>query len=450
MKILQVVHNFLPYSYAGTEIYTYNLSKELSKRHKVFVFHRIRDERRKDYELKQYPLNCLEIFSINNTCRSYDNFEDTYNNRRIDERFARVLDSIKPDIVHVQHLLFLSTSLIRLIKQRNIPIVFTLHDYWLLCPQGQFLKDNLTICNASSSSECAKCMISQLSIKKGILSAYYKLRARIPSSALQLLKKTYLNYAQKSFLSEEEAINKIRRRKDFIKQLFEDVNLFVAPSRFLRNKFIEHGMPPDKIIFIRNGIDAGQFKHFERKKSDNIRFGFIGTIHPSKGIHILIEAFNRIKNENAELKIYGELLPYSGFEYYPRLLRKICRNKNTYFMGGFENSRVAEIFSEIDVLVFLSIWQENSPLTVQEAFSTNTPVIGSRIGGVPELIEDKKNGLLVEPGEPDDLYDKIKSIVNNPGLIESLRRGIDLPKSMEENRQEVEGLYKDLLKNKSD
>ncbi len=442
MKILQVVHNFLPQSYGGTEIYTYNLSKQLCKRHSVFIFHRTRQEDRKDYELGQHKLDKLNIFSINNTCRSYANFEETYDNKNIEQEFTRILDRIKPDIVHIQHLLFLSVSIIKLIKQRGIPIVFTLHDYWLICPQGQFLKNNLTTCNSPNDEDCVRCMISQLCLRNRTLDIYYKLRNRLPPLMLKLLTKSFIFYAKNTFLPEEGAINMIRKRKEFMRKIFADVDLFIAPSKFLLDRFLEYGVFPDKIIHIRNGINISQFKDFERRRSDKLRFGFIGTVHPSKGLHTAIAAFNKIRDSKAELNIYGQILRHSGFECYPRLLKKFCKNKNILFKGKFDNSQVAKVFSEIDILLFLSIWQENSPLTIQEAFSSNAPIIASRIGGIPELIRDQVDGLLFEPGNSSDLYEKMKMFLDDANLIDKFKNKISPPKSIEENTQELEKVYK--------
>ncbi len=445
MKILQVIHNFLPYSYAGTEIYCYNLSKALSGEHNVFIFHRVRDENGKDYDMKRYKFEGLDIFAINNTCRSYNSFEDTYDNRIIEDRFDEILDIVKPDVVHIQHLLFLSIGIIRCIKKRSIPIVFTLHDYWLICPQGQLLRHDLSVCTDYVHYDCIKCIRSQLAIKYGILNIYYRLRDKFPPLLLQLLKGIYLNYAKNIFLSEANSADKIKRRRDFINRLLGNVDLFISPSKFLLDIFLNYGISQDKIISIQNGIDITQFKHLDRKKSNRIRFGFIGTIHPSKGLHILIEAFNKITAKNVELRIYGRILPYSGFEYYPRLLRKLCRHSNILFMGGFEASLISKIFSEIDILIVPSIWNENLPLVILEAFSSRTPVIASRIGGISELINDGINGFLFKANNSDDLYTKLKIIIDNDNIIEKLKNAVVLPKDMKENAREMAEIYTNLL-----
>ena len=111
-------------------------------------------------------------------------------------------------------------------------------------------------------------------------------------------------------------------------------------------------------------------------------------------------------------------------------------------MGGFDYKDISGVFSEIDVLVLPSIWNENCPWTILEAFSTKTPVIASRIGGIPELVKDKENGLLFEPGDSSELYDKMRIFINNSNLINELRANLISPKSMKENSEEIEEIYK--------
>lgn len=440
MKVLQVVHSFPPQNMAGTEIYTYHLSKELSKRHRVCVFYRINDLKKREYELNYDSIDGLDIFTVNNTFRLCDSFDKFYKNDAITEHFVRILDKIKPDVIHIQHLIFLSTTIINEIKKRGIPAVFTLHDYWLICPQWHFLKKDLSICDNNDISQCIDCLDYQLSIKKLSKLIYSAFRNIMPNFVTNFLKNIYLNLT-KINLNSQDMLEKILRRSEHIKELCQKVDLFIAPSEFIMQKFVEFGIPEAKIRLVPHGINAELFKDFKRKKSDKIRFGFIGTILPAKGLDVLIDAFSRIKDERTELKIYGRMLPYRGFEYYPNLIKKRVKNRNIRFMGSFDHKNIASIFSEIDVLVFPSIWNENCPLTILEAFITRIPVIASRIGGIPELIKDKENGLLFKPRDPDDLYNKIKTVINNPDLTERLKSGINQPKSIQENAEEIEKLY---------
>jgi glycosyltransferase involved in cell wall biosynthesis len=440
MRIFQVVHSLPPQNFAGTEIYTYELSKQLSKRHDIYVFYRICNPRKKEYELIHNKFSGLDIFTINNTFRFCDSFEMFYKNDAISRQFAKILDRVKPDLVHIQHLIFLSTTIIAEIKKRRIPIVFTLHDYWLICPQWHFLKKDFAICDNNELSQCVDCLDYQLSIKKLPKRIYLSLRNIMPNFLVSLLKSTYLNFA-KINLNSQGMLEKIKARIVHVKDLCSMVDLFIAPSQFLRKRFIEFGIAESKIKFITHGINTVPFKDFKRKESNKIRIGFIGTIIPAKGLDILINAFNRIKDERAELRIYGRLFPYKGFEYYPRYIQRLARNGNIRFMGGFNHKDISDAFSEIDVLVLPSIWNENFPLTILEAFSTRTPVIASRIGGIPELIKDKENGLLFEPGNPNELCHKLDLVISNANLLKELEEAIIPPKDIKENAQELEGIY---------
>jgi glycosyltransferase involved in cell wall biosynthesis len=447
MKILQVAHGFPPQSLAGTEIYTQELSKELLKNNEVCIFYRVSDRERKEYELRRGSYNGLNTFTVNNTFRFCDSFEKFYRNYAICEQFSVALDEVKPDIVHIQHLIFLSTTMIEAAKRRGIPVVFTLHDYWLICPQWHFLKKGLGICPGDDISECAECLDYQLSIKKLPKSIYVRFRRLIPGSVVRAMKEAYLGIV-KQRLNSPAYLEKIAQRKAHIKELCSAVDMFISPSLFLRKKFIDFGIPEAKIRFMPHGVNKGYFKGLKRKRSDKVRFGFIGTILPAKGVDILVKAFNMVPGDQAELKIYGKLFSYTGFEHYPRDLKRIVKNGNIRFMGEFNHNDIAGVFSGIDVLIIPSIWNENCPLTILEAFSAGTPVIASNIGGMPELIKDGENGLLVEPGSPDGLYDKIKALIDNPDLMERLKKGAREPKGVEDNALEIEMAYKELLNEK--
>jgi len=441
MKILQVIHSFPPYTIAGSEVYTYNLSCELAKKHEVSIFHRVNDRYKKEYEIAYNNLDGLKIYTINNTFKDCYSFEMIYKNEIISKKFAELLDKLQPDIVHIQHLLFLSTTLIREIKQRNIPIVYTLHDYWLICPQAQLLKRNMEVCNNRHSLDCLDCQVYQLSIRRGIKKIYHTIYNLTPNLA-QLFRKIYLSWASPIFLSSENSVNGIKARTAHIKSMCDLVDIFLAPSQFLREKFIASGIAPAKVIFSPYGFNQDLFKDYKKTDSNGkIRFAYIGTLLPHKGVDVMIKAFNRIDCERAQLNIYGRLYPYTGFEYYPKYLKRLTKNKSIKFMGGFENSKIVDIFSNIDVLIVPSIWPENSPLVIQEAFLTKISVIASNIGGIPELVRDSVNGLLFRANDTDDLYDKVKLIINNPDVIEKLRHNISTIKTIEENADELEKIY---------
>lgn len=440
MRILQVVHSFVPHTMAGTEVYSYRLSKELAKKHEVFVFFRVNNQKEKEYAIYRDNLEGLETYALNNTFKQCGSFRDTYRNSCIDQQFGELLDKIKPHIVHIHHLLFLSHGLVEEIKKRNIPVVYTLHDYWLLCYKGQLIKDNLSICNGVSVTECRDCLKYLLGIRKHSLFIYNLLRKRLPVLLIKGLKNAHLFFGKKIMAKKIE---------EFIastKELSLKIDLFIAPTQFIGNKFIEYGFGADKILYSGYGFNMGGFCSSKKEKSDLLRFAYLGTLLPMKGVDILISAFKELKYQNIQLSIYGKLFAYSGFESYPKELNKLTGNdKRIKFMGGYNNDKLPGILANIDVVVVPSLWFENSPLVIQEAFMANTPVIASRIGGIPELINDGINGLLFNPGDEGELKEKMEYLINNPEVIQKFRNKLPKVKSIEENAKETEEIYVKLI-----
>ena len=423
MNILQIVHCFPPESMTGSEIYAYNLSRGLSKRHNVSIFYRINNPALKEYEVIKSNYDGLDVYKINHTFKDYDSIEKIYNNKEIEKRFSEVLDEISPDVVHIQHLLFLSLGFVDEIKKRNIPIIFTLHDYWLMCPKGQLFKSNRRICKNPLEANCPYCLSASLN----------------PRVLVKKIFKVLTHYKIP-----------IRFKPDLAK-IYNDVDLFISPSNFLRHKFIEFGLPQEKIIYSDNGMNLDLFKGTEKLKSDKIRFGFIGTLIPAKGAHVLIKAFNKVKNNKAVLKIYGKA-PVNNFifNYYYIIRHMARRNKNVEFAGTFDNKDVAVIFKEIDVLIFSSVWDENSPLVLHEAILTKTPVLASEVGGVRELIKHDQNGFLFCAGDDNGLSLLIKKVIENPGIIENLKKAVVSVKDMQSHCKEIEAIYSENSKKRVD
>ncbi len=440
MKILQVVHSFIPYTMAGTEVYSYKLAKELAKRHKVYVFFRINDIKKQEYSLTYQKLEDLETYAINHTFRSCQSFNNTYTDATIDIKFAELLDTIKPDVVHIHHLLFLSYGLIDEIKKRGIPVIYTLHDYWLICHRGQLIKDDLTICKGDSADECKNCLKYLLSIRKNSMYLYSILKKRIPAFSLQLLKKLYL------ILARPKPSIELKEWKDSSRKASSKIDLFIAPSHFIKNKFVDYGFSENRILYCPYGFDCKNFVFMPKNGSETLRFGYMGTHLPMKGVGFLISAFKGMRNRNIRLLIYGKLFPFSGFESYPGILKKMVKGDNRIELaGGYNNKDAGRILANIDVLIVPSLWLENAPLVIHEAFLSKTPVIASRIGGIPELVNDGVNGLLFNPGDVNDLRAKVQYIIDNSGAIKEFKENIPKVKSIEENAKELEEIYNNFL-----
>jgi len=413
VRIVQVLHYFLPKHLAGTEIYTYNLSSELSKRHEVYIYCRedgfFQEEfHEADETYRGLPVRRVYFNLIGRKANPINQILITFKNRAIERSFERFLEQVKPDIVHIQHLYRLSASLISIAKRRGIPVVVTLHDYWFICHAIRLLRPNLEVCSGPLFGlRCAGCV-----------------ELGLPVWASALLKPLITSLCV--------------YRTAYVKSCLKEADLLISPSSFLKNKFVEQGFAPDHILVSDNGTNTALFQGLRREPSEKLRFGYIGTIQRHKGIHILIEAFNKIDDSRTELKIFGD--PLLAPSYYTEL-RNMARNPRIQFLGEFDNSAIGHILSEIDVLVVPSIWPENSPLTIHEASLAKVPVIASNLGGMPDLVENGITGFLFKPGDADELRAKMGLFIENRELVKRFQNSIGPIKSIEENARELEEIY---------
>jgi glycosyltransferase involved in cell wall biosynthesis len=434
-----VVHQFLPKHQAGAELYTYYLSKELIKRNEVYLFYADRDCKKEDYSLRRGFLDGIPFLEVTNNNTELKN---SYSNPHIDKVFEDLVEEFKPDIIHFQHLLNLSVNLVTIANKKGIPSVMTLHEYWLMCPRwGQRLKKDLTQCHDVILTECAECMKDLFFINhnNGTLDKIFNFTGKKKGlrKISRLLSRIILRMRDPGAYGRSS-----RERMGHIKDILSEVDLFMAPSPSLRKEFIKFGIPEEKIIFSDYGMNRGPYGDICRKESESIRFSFIGSPLPHKGVHLLVEAFNGIKDSRAELNIYGDMSLHSR---YSNKLLRMARHPNIHFKGRVANNQIAEILAKTDVLVVPSVWFENSPLTIHEAFMAGIPVITSNLGGMADLVQHGVNGLLFEVGNANDLRDKINSIINDRGLIEKLKKGIPDIKTIEEDAREMEVLYQRLL-----
>lgn len=422
MKILQVVHYFLPRHVAGTEIYAYSLSRALMARgHQVRIYTKedgLFDQGFAETETTYDDIPVRTVYFNRRGLRAGNvvyAFYLSISNSVIDQSFDLFLHEFRPDVVHFQHTDGLSASMIAVASRHGIPVVFTLHDYWSMCHRTQLIKPDLEICDGpGSGAKCAACIDHPMVTNRRFEGAI-RMGGRLAGIY----------------------------RARFMRAMLLKADLLISPSAFLRQKFIEFGVPADKILFLDNGLSIERFGDVTKRPSSRIRFGYIGAVIVHKGLHLLVEVFNRLPVGQAELLIYGDPTVAPA---YSESVREKVRHPDIRFMGTFKNRDVPEIMASIDVLVVPSIWPENSPLTIHEAFLAKIPVIAPRIGGIPELVHHQRNGLLFETGSAADLQAKMEYLIHNPHVLQIYAGSIERIKSIQDNAEEIEGIYQRLVR----
>jgi glycosyltransferase involved in cell wall biosynthesis len=427
MKILLVVHNFPPSGLGGSESYTSQLSEALSASHDVRLFYTVPDEGT-PRTVQTGHNNGIAFWALKKNFYIFDRpFHER--SRWVEREFVRAVDAFKPDIVHFQHLINLSLTLPSVAKKLGIPSCFTLHDFWLLCPRNFFLNQKMRLCPGYEAQRCSDCLSDR--------TGYYNLPSRgaLPIRLFKQTAKQGINYAKKKLLY----FSLFSWRPSLINKIFRNIDLFIAPSNFLLEKFVRTGIPPEKIVFCRHGFDTQIFRDIKKTSSPALRFAFIGGIRPHKGIDTLIAAFNLIPAPH-ELKIYGGVNPLVRQD----LQRKI-KNPLIHIMGALKQKDKKKAFSDIDVLILPSLCYENCPVVINEAFMTKTPVIVSDLGGMAELVEDGVSGLTFTAGDSTALAEKITMFINDKSLKERLATQIPVVKDIAVHADEIVQLYGALI-----
>jgi glycosyltransferase involved in cell wall biosynthesis/MoaA/NifB/PqqE/SkfB family radical SAM enzyme len=430
MKILKVIHGYPMRYNAGSEVYSQTLCHGLARRHEVHVFTREEDAFAPDFRLRT---ECdadeprITVHLVNNP-----RLKDRYRAAGIDQRFAEVLDRVRPDIVHVGHLNHLSTSLLREAALREIPIVYTLHDYWLMCPRGQFMQmfpeepSNLwAACDGQNDEKCAQ--------------------------------RCYVRYF--SGAPDEHAIdlaywtNWVTRRMAHVREVTEQVDLFIAPARYLHDRYRDDfGLPERKLVYLDYGFARARMMGRSRSTGEPFTFGYIGTHIPAKGIHDLIQAFGRLEG-TAQLRIWGRARGQdtNALKAMAAALPASLAERVEWCPEYKNQEIVRDVFNRCDAIVVPSVWVENSPLVIHEAQQARVPVITANTGGMAEYVQHEVNGLLFEHRSASALTTQMQRLVDDPTFAQKLgARGYvhsssgDIP-DVDDHVLEVEGLYRQVL-----
>jgi glycosyltransferase involved in cell wall biosynthesis len=230
------------------------------------------------------------------------------------------------------------------------------------------------------------------------------------------------------------------------------VDKFIAPSRYLMNRFInDFDLPKEKVIYLDYGFPVHYLEPTTKNKKElDFTFGYIGTHIPAKGINLLIEAF-RMLNGKAKLKIWG----WKDVQSQKALLAMTKSVGNSIeFCGGYDNENLADIvFSRVDAIVVPSIWGENSPLVIHEAQACHIPVITANYGGMGEYVQHEVNGLLFEHRNVQSISKQLQWALDNPEKMKNLgKKGYlysndgQVP-NIKQHCLQLEGIYQNIISN---
>lgn len=366
MKICFISNLYPPNVLGGAEIVVEKMAKNMTQRgHDVIVITTSPDD------FQHIPVvDGIKVYQLNTT-RLYPTYKQTepqglkkpfwhvfdlWNNKTLNV-VKEILIQENIDIVHINNFKGLSLSCFKAGHDLNIPVVYESHDFSLICPRANLIRGNNTLCQK----------------RNVVCNEYVRVQRKL---------------------------------------LNDNVDLLISPSQFMINKFKENDFFNNiECIKIPLGVDYTSNK--THKNYDTIDITYIGTLGKHKGVHTLINAFKTIDDENVRLHIIGK--GYDEEEF-----KEMAKDDDRIIFHGFvDNKDIMKYYELTNILVIPSICYDNSPLVIYESFSTGTPVIGSNIGGIPELIDDGYNGFLFESDNSDSLKEKLVKIINNKELLKT-------------------------------
>lgn len=299
-------------------------------------------------------------------------------------RLQKVIDKYNPDIAHV-HLIWggLSPSILEVLKKIHIPVVHSVHDYRMICPAYTFRSINGEICEACKGGKYYKCALKRCS------------KGSLPQSVLM----AYEMYS--------------RNKKHSPTKLIDG---FIFVSEFARQKHLEFNPSfVDAQSIVLYNFWSGENSSVEASTTSfDSYYLYYGRLSREKGIRTLISAFEHLPK--LQLKVVGE-----GPEKLD--LVKNCEDRgisNIEFLGYKAGKELFDIVSKAKFVCVPSEWYENNPMTIVESYSLGTPVVGARIGGIPEIIRDRETGYIFVSGD-------VKSLINaltQTDLLTSAEYGI--------------------------
>lgn len=394
MKICLISSLYKPTIIGGAEVVAEKTARELQRRgHEVFVVttnHHSKTEEVDVDDIKTYriPLNIYSIYNLSDQSiikKLLWHLIDLWNPSAY-FKLKDILKEKKPDIIHIHNFKGFSGAAFSAAKKLDVPVVFTVHDYSVYCVRANLLKGDGSICT----------------------------EPRIPCRFYKEVNSFF--------------IDKI---PDFV----------ISPSKSLIDKLKSQGFFRDsEIAVIPNPVEKDP--EIIEKDYITIDILYVGALSKHKGVDVLIRAFRELGDDNMRLHIVGrgpdedKLKAISGDD------------EKIIFHGFLEGEELSGMYGKANVTVVPSICYENSPMVVYESFAHSTPVIGSNLGGIPELITEGYNGFLFEPGDKDELKGVLKRLVEDPSILKEFEKNAyESAKkyTIKEHLDKLERIYRGLL-----
>ncbi len=410
--VLHVVHGWPPYARGGTEHYAASLARLQASYRRVAVLARLSDPTREEGEVRELLDAGVRVrLTVNNFTQRNPWSRNALRNRHLERVFERLVEEVRPDLVHVHHLAGHGASLPRVAARLGLPVVLQIQDWWGACARANLVDRHGDPCPGPTPARCAACLPL----------------TSLPAAPL-------LN----------RLLHRLRRRA--LRRAYAMAGAFVAGSRFIADSMRDLGTVPAgaTIHVVPYGVERPALPGPCRPVSGGgpLVFGFVGALMPHKGAHVAVEAFHGVDPARARLEVWGDAAADPD---YARRIERSAQKGPVRLRGRFDEADRGRVFAGMDVLLVPSIGLESFGLVAREAIARGVPVLASRRGALAELLEEGGGGVLVEPGDVEAWRGWVGRLSGEPGILESWRRALPPVKGVDRHAEEIEDVYAELL-----
>ena len=437
MKVLHVPYCYYPDAIGGTEIYVESLAR-FQRELGIEVVVAAPGPKDVSYPHDGHPVYRFQTATAPSLPELYGRGDP-----QAARSFRGVLESVQPDVVHLHA--FTSAVSIRVVRgtrESGIPVVFTYHTPTVSCTRGTLLRWGSELCEGVMETRaCAQCRLQS----NGMPKAVARMMGSLPTSVGNCAGKLGFSGSAWTALRTTELVS---IRHSAARALFAEADRIVAVCEWGRELLVRNGVDPGKIELSRQGLSSLAYARIPKKAAGTapaLRMAFMGRLDVVKGLGVLIEALQLAPSLAVTLDIFAIVQGESGRRLMQALKLKSSHDRRISFQPPLVADQTVDRLREYDVLAVPSQWLETGPLVVYEAFAAGTPVIGSRRGGIAELVQHEKNGLLVETSSREAWAGAVSRLVEDRTLLPKLQRGIGPVRTMRDVASEMQPVYERVL-----
>ena len=436
MRVALFVHCFFPEHYYGTETYTLQVARHLiDMGHEAVVVSAVfQGEAPRTELITRYEYDGIPVVLIDKNKIPHRTVRETYYQPEMASVFRDILREIKPDLLHITHLINHTAVLLEVAREFGLPTIGTLTDFFGFCYTNKLVAVDGSVCHGPTKdrANCVACHLHAKNLLDGQGAGNW--RARPGVIALQSLIQVITSNRAPGLVGDLAAtIRDLQDRPGILADCYRQYSLVITPTLSLRLAYVRNGLRVP-CVDIRFGADVDRSPKPPRQPGQPLRVGYIGQIAPHKGVDLLVEAMKSLPRGAIRLDVFGPSEQDPGFM---RSLRSLAGDLGVEFRGTFPPDRMGDTLRNLDLLVIPSRWPENSPLVLLDALATHTPVVISDAEGLAEFIEEGKNGFSFRRGSATALTGQLVRFIDDPSLAAKMSETTDYPRT---SRQMVEDL----------